>query len=639
MKNSLAATESHEDTVSDENVDTVTSPQKLHAPELHQQLTSGKDSIASSSSCAGPAIAGKNSNNDRAENNASEALCMECVDEADVVTTDANYTPSNINQKRTYKVDLPVADLHANVNTSERPEVRTLYMFHKSSGNDWVNFIHKYIDDVEFYQCSECPFRAAVPNKVTAHLQDCHDGVKDVELKRPVFFLFCRHCDFIAYEKLSMWRHLEKYHGLTDVIRVNPAGPPSLDNTRLVGLPSGALQTESLVFRCDACDLITLSRQDVMWHVLREHSRENCVGKGFVQVSRLEARAKVSRLPRKWSESENFVCLHCHHVTYDRSLIESHCIERHANYLMLSICSVCEKQFDKHDLMTRHFTLTHGDVNQHSCTVTLVGSDGKEVKQLYEPAELLDVDSSEAARSPQEATLLSSDDESPDSPPRPSEQPQSVYPVYLVKSKPVAVVAGSSAVQKDVPIGLPSAVHNSVPIGLPTAVHEAFPEAFPVQLPSAVQKAFHVQLPSAVQTPFPVQLPSAVHRAFSVQLPSAVHKASPVQLPSAVHHAFSVQLPSAVQKTFPVQLSSAVQKAFPVQLPSAVHQAFSVQLPSAVQTAFPVDLPLDSATQNCQIAESEQLTENDESAHKVRYVQMPDGSVQLEMEWYVDCYE
>ena len=652
MKNFFAATESHEDTVSNENLEMLTSPQKPHAPEQHSQLRSENDTIliASSSGCATPAIAGKNSDSDYAENIGSEELCMECVDEADVIKTDASYTPSCINPKRTPKVDLPVPDLHVNVNKSEQPEVRTLYMFQKSSTNDWVNFIHKYIEDVEFYQCSECPFRAALPNKVTTHLQDCHAGVKDIELKRPVFFLFCRHCDFIAYEKLSMWRHLEKYHGLTDVISPNPAGPPSLDNTQLVGLPLGALQTESVVFRCDACDLITLSRQDVMWHILRDHSRDNCVGEGFVQVSRLDARSKDrdgSRLPRIWSTSDNFVCLHCHHVTHDRSSIESHCIDRHANYLMLSVCSVCEEQFDKHDQMTRHFSLTHSDVNQHSCSVTLVGSDGNEVKQLYEPAELGDADSSgaahswdfdlsEAALSPKETTVLSSDDESP---PRPSEQPQNIYPVYLVKSKPVAVVAGSSAVQKGPPVELPSAVHKAFPVALSSAVHKAFP----VALSSAVHKAFPVALSSAVHKAFPVAFPSAVHKAFSVALPSAVQTAFPVQLPSAVQTAFPVQLPSAVQKALPLELQSALQTSLPVQLPSAVQKALPVQLPSAVQNAPPVELPLNSVTQNnWQTAESEPVTENDlpcESAHKVRYVQMPDGSIQLEMEWYVDCYE
>ncbi|KAI0241511.1 hypothetical protein LSAT2_024870, partial [Lamellibrachia satsuma] len=647
--------------------------------------------------------------------------------------------------------------LQQSVNKSIQPDICTLYMFQKSSTHGWVNLIHKHIGNTGFYQCSQCPYKELSPCKVAAHFNECHPSVLDIEVKRPCLFMFCRHCDYIGYDKLSMWYHFEQYHSLTNMINANLINPASF-STQLVQMHQVALQTERVIYRCNVCDFLSQSNHNVMLHVLGQHTKDlkdnHCINNGFVQISRLDAtheplqQPNVLSPPKEWLMTDIFVCTQCQHVTHERTLMDMHCIDNHANLFLLFVCSICGKHCDKPNKMSSHVSEAHAGFNQQSCSVTLVGSNGKEDMQLCDYTKWQNAHLAITA-----ATST-----------RPSQQLQyhvSHVPItktasqsYSVphlsgqtKSKPVAVVTGLSSsstgsVQKAIPtVSLlkrtPSThVQKAIPtVSLlkrtpSTHVQKAIPTVSLLKrTPSThVQKAIPTvsllkRTPSThVQKAIPTM--SLLKRTPSTHLPQKrnvqAHSLKPLlslvtnrpaqlQVISSQQQCTmqSTQQQSLVNQTNVSTLRSFVnfvqvvqeQENTLVKRQMATDQkelaqpaAKCVKLPCDVQVVHGsvhhvdltnVDHPDDTAqhapvqvcgtmqqlnsptmckqlaknenvteseqqaendnlTKVVLLAESDQLTENEqsvESSQEVRYVQLPDGSVQLEIVWHFDDRE
>ena len=301
------------------------------------------------------------------------------------------------------KLDLPVGPLIDSINMSTQPEIRTLYMFQNTSTNGWLKIICKRISGVQFYQCPLCPYKDPVPRKVADHLHEDHPSLvsiaegKCTRIFATFLFMFCRHCDFIAYEKLALWYHFEQYHGLTDMINAKPIDPESINMAQFPPVPDYALKTANTVLRCNECDFLSLSKRHAMNHVLKEHSGlRSCIGNGFVIISQLDAISSSGdepppsdalNLPEELKSmvmKDCFVCTECMFVTYKRALMEIHCVNNHAKRLLLMICSVCGDQFDTTYKMSNHIANSHSESKRQFCSVTLVDADGLEDTRLVE---------------------------------------------------------------------------------------------------------------------------------------------------------------------------------------------------------------------------------------------------------------
>ena len=301
------------------------------------------------------------------------------------------------------KLDLPVGPLIDSINMSTQPEIRTLYMFQNTSTNGWLKIICKRISGVQFYQCPLCPYKDPVPRKVADHLHEDHPSLvsiaegKCTRIFATFLFMFCRHCDFIAYEKLALWYHFEQYHGLTDMINSKPIDPDSIDMAQFPPVPDYALKTANTVLRCNECEFLSLSKRHAMNHVLKEHSGlRSSIGNGFVIISQLDAISSSGdepppsdalNLPEELKSmvmKDCFVCTECMFVTYKRALMEIHCVNNHAKRLLLIICSVCGDQFDTTYKMSNHIANSHSESKRQFCSVTLVDADAVEDTRLVE---------------------------------------------------------------------------------------------------------------------------------------------------------------------------------------------------------------------------------------------------------------
>ena len=530
------------------------------------------------------------------------------------------------------KLDLPVSGLLDSVNMSTQPEIRTLYMFQNTSTNGWLKIICKRISGVQFYQCPLCPYKDPVPRKVADHLHEDHPSLvsiaegKCTRIFATFLFMFCRHCDFIAYEKLALWYHFEQYHGLTDMINTKPIDPTTINMAQFAPLEDYALKNAKIVLRCNECDFLSLSKRQAMLHVLKEHSgMSSCIGNGFVIISQLDAMSPpgeegpppsdMPNLPEELKSmvmKDCFICTECTFVTYKRALMEIHCVNNHAKRLLLLVCSVCGDQFDTTYKMSSHIATAHSESKRQFCTVTLVDADGKEDVRLHELAELRSGDAAVAAVShePVEIPAVSVD------------QPET-KPVTTAQSQPWLTDAKSS----------PASSHN---VSTVTMTHQAKPaKTRPVAIVSGsscgqppVQKVWPGQ--SLVK---PQQQAKMGRSADAVASPS---KQKTTQLQAGTQH---VQIaPNTLTK--PVDAEKQLTY---IQMPDGTHHQVELTEDSDGQLQYVltnqresevaadgdqmcyVKLPDGSIQQLSSVAEGSQAADNAEEIH---YLQLPDGSLQ-----------
>ena len=553
------------------------------------------------------------------------------------------------------KLDLPVSGLLDSVNMSTQPEIRTLYMFQNTSTNGWLKIICKRISGVQFYQCPLCPYKDPVPRKVADHLHEDHPSLvsiaegKCTRIFATFLFMFCRHCDFIAYEKLALWYHFEQYHGLTDMINAKPIDPASINMTQFAPMGDHALKTAKIVLRCNECDFLSLSKRQAMMHVLKEHSDvRRCLGNGFVIISQLDAMSPpgdealpsdVANLPEELKSmvmKDCFICTECMFVTYKRALMEIHCVNNHAKRLLLLVCSVCGDQFDTTYKMSSHIATAHSESKRQFCTVTLVDADGREDTRLRELAKQRKVEASEAAAL-QEPTETPSADQSEAKPVTTAQQsqqsftdaniPKSTQATHHVsaantlhharpaKTRPVAVVSGSScgqttSVRKVWPgqsvVKHQPQQHRSLQAKWPTDQKMSLKTVTtttcaPGRSPN--QKVTQLQVDSGQQH---LQVTTD-----SVAKPCDSEKQlTYIQMPDGTHH--QVELTEDADGQLQYVLTENRESGVEVAVDSTQQMSY-VKLPDgSIQ-------PLSSGAESGQSAES---------AEEIRYLQLPDGSLQ-----------
>ena len=530
------------------------------------------------------------------------------------------------------KLDLPVGGLLDSVNMSTQPEIRTLYMFQNTSTNGWLKIICKRISGVQFYQCPLCPYKDPVPRKVADHLHEDHPSLvsiaegKCTRIFATFLFMFCRHCDFIAYEKLALWYHFEQYHGLTDMINAKPIDPATINMTQFAPLEDYALKNAKIVLRCNECDFLSLSKRQAMLHVLKEHSgMTSCIGNGFVIISQLDAMSPpgeegpppsdVPNLPEELKSmvmKDCFICTECTFVTYKRALMEIHCVNNHAKRLLLLVCSVCGDQFDTTYKMSSHIATAHSESKRQFCTVTLVDAEGKEDVRLHELAEL---------RSG-EAVVAAASHEPADVPAVSVDQPET-KPVTTAQSQPWLTDAKSS----------PASSHN---VSTVTMTHQAKPaKTRPVAIVSGsscgqppVQKVWPGQ--SLVK---PQQQAKMGRSADTVTSPS---KQKATQLQASTQH---IQI---APNTLTKPMDGEKQLTY-IQMPDGTHHQVELTESGDGQLQYVltnqrenevaadgdqmcyVKLPDGSIQQLSSVADGSQAAEN---AEEIRYLQLPDGSLQ-----------
>ena len=322
-------------------------------------------------------------------------------------------------------VDMPLRQLLANVNRSDAPELRTLYMFQSAERNGWLKIVYKRLRHLAAsaaavggtvtavcqYQCPFCPHHAVVPRDVADHLHTSHASLASIaegkctRVFATFLFMFCRHCDFVAYEKLALWYHYEHFHGLRDMLVSRYRDNDAMEDVRLPELSSGVLASAHTLLRCLQCRFYSVNKQFAVLHALREHAneKESC---GFVTLTQLDAVADAddegtSNVAGAQRETiggrsmvgrECFICNECLFISYKRGLVELHCINAHARRILLFVCTLCGGdvgiaggfQCVAAYQMSEHVAAVHPDARRQVCSVTLVDHDGCEDRRLRE---------------------------------------------------------------------------------------------------------------------------------------------------------------------------------------------------------------------------------------------------------------
>lgn len=280
-----------------------------------------------------------------------------------------------------------------NINCSNIPEVRYLFMGRKDEGMEWLNLIAYKSEgaSASVNQCLFCPVTNSEVKFVADHISDEHSDLGFVlsnikQISGRVTFLACRHCSYVTFELMLMWVHFEMYHsvpGIMDGSCLPQVKVTKPTNLKTISVDSAVRSVDSkVVYVCLDCLLCAIDGYKVAQHALDAHPDTKHFNGCFVKVMMIRTKENDSfsyrqaLLDKRYSGAlkDAYFCMLCNYTTSTAYLAMSHSLRMHQKKRLLFVCNDCEYQCLQESYLIAHMSKCHNfsGIASCICSVTLV---------------------------------------------------------------------------------------------------------------------------------------------------------------------------------------------------------------------------------------------------------------------------
>lgn len=232
------------------------------------------------------------------------------------------------------------------------------------------------------FQCIFCPYVDSSVRKLAAHIKLRHADLTFIMNKTIPFpsgsipYLFCRHCDFISYDKLVMLLHFCVFHSLSHVISDDSFRPSSL-GAQTDSLSPTDVASVFPFYCCTGCTYMSASRSRAVDHVCVKHaSKFTSCFVPLVMVGRSKSASHDNYAEHAngaqyiMSRKLIFACVRCSFYSFYSFYTVAHNLHWHRTVCLVFVCDIvdprCNMRFSALDDIVRHLHVAHRKQNNTS---------------------------------------------------------------------------------------------------------------------------------------------------------------------------------------------------------------------------------------------------------------------------------
>ena len=276
--------------------------------------------------------------------------------------------------------EAPYIEFSATKNHMTDPQLMTLWI----DGTP-LKVIGKNRLSLSLYQCCRCAFSHISPPELLAHMKQSHtDHVNsdDNDHKTDVLFMKCNHCDFIAYNELSLWYHFSYFHFLYNIL-------PDVDDRAILSVVKEENDDSDpgLSYSCPYVDCKESGDRPgaIVHHLILEHQKQEddpYIFEGYTLIQEDDRRKQGTVIAR-----QVLVCLYCIQTVVRTGVADmmKHIYWTHSLKKLQYACTQpgCRRQYANPELMEQHYRRKHRKITQTTCLVSVILPTKTEDPQLF----------------------------------------------------------------------------------------------------------------------------------------------------------------------------------------------------------------------------------------------------------------
>lgn len=295
-------------------------------------------------------------------------------------------------------------ELLDNLNEHITSQLQTVFVKLDES-SDVMNVLisFKALGDNMVFQCTFCPFTDFSAKVVSDHVRRTHQGYMFAATRTPmptgdVIYLFCRHCNFVTHDRISMWIHFEICHDVANIVYGSDVTDVTPQVTRQLVLNRDQQAIVPSFYQCVDCELLVADNRHIAHHAVKNHGEDGSCYRGCFAKARVINKPKSAPIQVTYNQllgdeyvdqrKEVFICVRCSYIAYAEFLAITHHILSHLELRMLYSCHIegCENREASAEAAIQHIKADHPDIGSRMLrgTVTLLSQSNSESSPLQE---------------------------------------------------------------------------------------------------------------------------------------------------------------------------------------------------------------------------------------------------------------
>ena len=242
------------------------------------------------------------------------------------------------------------------------------------------------------FQCLFCPYGEMSAKRIMAHVKQQHGKYASfvqrslLPSRQMQLHIYCRHCNFVAYDSAAMFIHFAVYHKVAGILLSQPRDiEQDPDWAPMINPDSNAQQFP--FYCCPNCVYIDAEWNRMIEHMLRRHASESAVFLGcavrLIMVGRaskhLSSFSYRTLASQKLARKEIYACVSCRFFSFYPTYAFCHYVVSHCNLELLYMCAAspsCSKRYTSVEDVLTHIQGSHVTMRvlQCQCTATVMDS-------------------------------------------------------------------------------------------------------------------------------------------------------------------------------------------------------------------------------------------------------------------------
>ena len=244
------------------------------------------------------------------------------------------------------------------------------------------------------FQCLFCPYAELSAKRVMAHVKQQHQMYASfiqcrlLPNRRIPLHIYCRHCNYIAYDSSAMFIHFATYHKVPGILLPQPKDIEQDPDWAPVIDPE-ANAKEFPFYCCPNCGYVDAEWDRMIHHMLKKHSLESvflgCVvrlimfGRASKHLGTFTYQSLARQERCRVTRREIFACVSCRFFSFYPTYAFCHHVVSHSSMEMLYVCAAtpsCTKRCSTVEDVISHIQAAHVAMKrlQFQCTATLCDS-------------------------------------------------------------------------------------------------------------------------------------------------------------------------------------------------------------------------------------------------------------------------
>jgi len=243
------------------------------------------------------------------------------------------------------------------------------------------------------FQCLFCPYCELSARRVMVHVKQRHQmyasfiqcSLLPEPSRRILLHIYCRHCNFIAYDSAAMFIHFATYHKVPGILLGQPKDIEHDPDWAPVIDPESSAR-EFPFYCCPNCSYIDAEWNRMIQHMLKKHASESvffgCVvrlmmfGRSSKYTSSFTYKSLTRQEQCKVARRQIYACVSCRFFSFYPTYAFCHYVVNHCSVEMLYVCAAspsCSKRCTSLENVISHIQAVHVAMKrlQFRCTATV----------------------------------------------------------------------------------------------------------------------------------------------------------------------------------------------------------------------------------------------------------------------------